>query len=710
MNLAISYSSESLQPFVHALKQSKRIDLYIKGVKCGHCVHKIEKELNSEPYITQHRFELGGHRLSLWADKSSHFISAIDRVQSLGFEVLPLQKNQSMDLKRAEFKTDLKKLAVAGVTAGNIMLFSTAIYLGADEEFMKFFHKMSLFLVLPTLIYSASSIWRGFYASLRYRTFNLDFPIGLALLFGFFLSLYSLLVGGEQIYFDSISVVVFLILASRMILNRHVNQIYQNNVLSLVPGVFQARKLNDDQEALVAIDQIVPGDRVRVYRSEVIPVDGRLITNEAILDESVVSGESSPVVLEKGNSVQAGSRLCFDYVDIEVVRVGAQTTVGRSIKKAINSVEKSKEEGFQIVSRFTLFVLGSSFAVFFYYLFSGELSLAFERSFAIVIVACPCAVSFGIPLIRSFTGRLALKKGILLKDPKVIKNIESLNHICFDKTGTLTHSRVAVKKEDFVKFSHDEQESILALELSMDHPISNGFIPLQEDSHKLPDVTDFKYLAGKGISGKIGGETWDIQGLDSKDKKLGVYRSGNKLGEISLDSQVKDGLSTLFSDLAKRGKKISLLSGDEKSQVQAIFKMVPDSAKGDCLFAAKPEDKLKFIEESQDCLMVGDGVNDVEAMQKASLSVCMPGALENNLNISDILLSKGSLDDFRNLFRISQKVRSTEARLFAFTFIYNVLCVLLAATGWISPVVAAILMPISSITVLSLVSINLRRL
>lgn len=717
MNQALTFSSDALQPFLRSTGQDYRVDLYIKGVRCGHCVHKIESEINLHKDIKNYQFESGGQRLSLWSQEQDSLTNMIRSIHSLGFETVPLSEESSFQEEEKEFKSSLKKLAVAGVCAGNIMLFSVAIYLGADDAFVSFFNKLSFALVIPVLLYSASSIWAGFYKSLSYRKFNLDLPIGLALLVGFVLSFYSLITGGESIYFDSLSVVVFLVLSSRFVLNRHVSRIYQKNIVHFVPGVYQIRKIVGESDQWVSLTNVKVKDQVKVLKSEVLPVDGVLLSDEAIVDQAVLTGESKPVVFKKGDLVYAGSRLCAGECLIEVVKNGKQTRVGQYIENAMESLKYGQEESFKLVSFFTAFVVLASFVSFVVLYFVAGLDIAFQRAFAIIIVACPCAVSFGIPLIRSFTGQLAIKNGIVIKKPQTLSQLISITNICLDKTGTLTNSQMIIDESDFLSLSHDEQKKLLALELAMDHPISNGFKAFADKFAKLPEVEDFKYQPGRGISGQIEGELWEVlsRGEEAvtppdKLKRIYIYKNKKSVGVLRVESNLKKDLADFLSFLSDSNKKISILSGDEEEQVLKIQAMVPQKAQGLFLAQATPESKQEVINQFDgDCVMVGDGINDIAAMKSSKMSICMPGALENNMSVADASLTHGDLGRVKTIFQLAERVKSTETRLLGFTFVYNILCVALASLGYITPVAAAILMPISSLTVLTLVSFNLRK-
>lgn len=712
MSDVASFTVDSIMPFVQKNQGDLRLDLFLKGVKCGHCVHKITQQIETHPELHKFQFAASGKRLTLWSDQSSLFSTLIDEIRGLGFEAIPISDTSEEQVAKAQFKAEIKRLAVAAVCAGNIMLFSSAVYLGAPEEFKYFFHKLSLILVVPVLFYSASSIWYGFYQSIKSLKFNLDFPIGLALAIGSLLSVLSFINGADTIYFDSIAVVVFLILSSRFVLNRYVNNIYLNNIVHFIPGVYQARIKTEEGTRVVALSELRRGQKVVVHRGEVVPVDGRLLSDQAIVDTSVLSGESQPIIVKKAERVFAGSRLSASECEIAVEEVGQDTRVGQYIEQAQKNQKRVQEESFVWVSRFTSLVVLASVVTFFIVLFSLGFNAAYQRAFAIILVACPCAISFGIPLIRSFSGQLAIKNGIILKQPKVLKKIATIKNIFLDKTGTLTKSSMGINAEDFKKFSTEDQQKILSLELSMDHPISRGFQQAFADKLSLRPVQDFQYEPGVGLSGRVSGELWKVQtDFDSQKKQLAVYKNGLKLGVIGLHSSLKDNLSGFLQEMAGLHYRISVLSGDQASEVEKIKTMIPEDRRGPFLALATPEQKQKMIaDQEEESLMVGDGINDIAAMQAAELSICMPGALENNMNVADVTLTRGDLTSVLNVFRLAKKILSTEKRLLIFTFIYNIFCILAASFGYITPVVAAILMPISSITVLSIVTLSLRRL
>jgi Cu+-exporting ATPase len=712
MNQAAVIPVEPLYPCVAESPRRFRLDLYLKGIKCSHCVYKITQSLENQSQLDQFQFHGRGERLSLWVEKQEDLKSIINSIHALGFETLPLTQLEDEEQKRREFKSEIKKLAVAGVCAGNIMLFSTAIYFGATPDFTSFFHKLSAVLMAPVLLYSAQSIWFGFFQSLIHFKFNLDFPIGLALVVGTLLSGVSLLQGADTIYFDSMAVVVFLILASRFVLNRYVHSIELRNIVHLIPGVYQARVMVEGAEKAMGLNEVRPGDQVLVKRGEIFPVDGPLQSDEALINNAVLTGESEPQLIKKGGRVFAGSQLCFGEVLVMASEVAEKTRVGQSIQNVQKQQKKMKESSFQLVSYFTSFVVISALATFFIVLAFLDFASAYQRAFAIILVACPCAISFGLPLIRSFSGQLAMKNGIIVKEPQSLKKAAKIRQVFLDKTGTLTEPSYGVNEDDFRRFSLDHQEKILSLELSVDHPISKGFHPLLQ-SHKLHEVKDFKYQPGLGIQGVMEGELWQIQSHENPDKtkRVEVFKNHQSLGTLRLQSTLKSGLSSFFHKLGRLGYQISILSGDQSSQVDPLIEMIPKESQGPHLSKATSEEKARKIKSFREpSLMVGDGINDLEAMKEADLSLSMPGALENNIHLADIILTKGDLGSIFRVFQLSKKILSTETRLFTFTFIYNIFCIVAASLGYITPVAAAILMPISSITVLTLVTMSFRRL
>ncbi len=705
-------AAESLQPFVHKSEGLLRFDLYVKGVKCGHCVHKISKDIEGLSNLSQFEFEAGGHRLSLWSDHPEVFSETMSRIGALGFEAVPMSDFEDQQQARQAYKSDLKKMAVAAVCAGNIMLFSTAVYLGAEAEFVRFFHKLSFFLVLPPLVYSAQSIWYGFWQSLRSFRFNLDLPIGIALFFGFILSTFSLFHDQKTIYFDSLAVVIFLVLTSRFVLKRYVANIQMGHWVQLIPGAIQARVQTATGEKIKALNDVLPGETVKVLRGEVLPVDGELLSDQGILDEAVLSGEASPVVRQRGDRVWAGSRLCGQEILVRATEVGDRTRVGQTITKSQNNQKQAQEDSYRWVGYFTSFVVVVSVLTFAIILFWLGLEAAYQRAFAIILVACPCAISFGIPLIKGLSGHLALKNGLVLKDTSVLKKIGQIKNVYLDKTGTLTEPVAGVVEDDFKKLSLEDQQKLLSLELCIDHPISNGFKRFKPKDMELWTVTDFQYHPGRGLSGQIAGEKWTVEShLTTKSKSLVVQKDGQVLGTIGIETTYKDHLIDFFTKMVDQGYRLSILSGDREDQVRPVFQSIPEAGRGDILWEATPESKESFVRrQSSESLMVGDGINDIAAMQAASVSLCMPGALENNLSVADATLSRGDLYSILNVFRLAKKITRTEQRLLGFTFTYNFFCVAAAVTGWITPVVAAVIMPVSSMIVLSIVSFSLRRL
>ena len=529
--------------------------------------------------------------------------------------------------------------------------------------------------------------------------------------FGFIYSSSSLYRGDGDIYFDSIAMVLFLVMASRFLLDTHLKKVFSKNISHCLPGVFQARVLRDGRFIEVSPLQIKQGERVLVRQGEQCPVDGIIDSPQAIVDTSVLTGESLPQVLNRGEKIYAGSRLALGECEVDCLAVGEKTNLGSIINTSLKSIKPSNIENFSYISWFTLTLLLLSLSVFGLFLVQGQINMAFQRSLAMILVACPCALSFGFPLIRLLSMSLSLKEKILVKNPGLIPSVRKASHIYFDKTGTLTQDKIHICAEDFLAFPELDQKAILALELSMEHPISKGFQVWRNKFDELPEVEFFKYIPSKGIEGRVYGVLYKVLSHQhDKQKYLDIYKNGSKLGSLRASSSIRESTPEIFNFLAKKMIPISIVSGDNEQEVLKIWQKIPGKIRGHAISSANPLEKKKMLEKAGEySLMVGDGINDVAAMGKAQMSIAMPGPLEDNIKASDFALLKGDLNLIKALFQISQKVYLTEKRVLIFTALYNFSCLVLAAFGFINPLMAAILMPISSFCVLTLIYTHLGR-
>ena len=710
MNSVATFTDDSLSPYISKESGALTISLFIKGMKCSHCVHKISKMLNKSTGVLDYHIDLATQNLEIKSQVIRTFVGLIDQINQLGFDAIPLAVSNESQVRREAVRQDLKRMAVAGVCAGNSMLFATAVYLGADASFKTFFHWLSFLLVIPVLIYSAQDIFKGLFQSLKSQKFNLDVPIGLSLAMGFVMSLVSLSGNQEHIYFDSLSVVVFIILTSRFLLNNYFRSLVSLNILQFIPGVYQGRALLNGEEVILPMSKIQVGQKIVVYPGESIPVDGILESKEVLVDESVLTGESRAITKTFGDKIFAGTTCKDAKLILRATQIGKTTRVGAMISQALESENRSDEEVYAWISLFTYFVVISSGVVAAYFAMQGLWSVAFKRSFAMILIACPCAVSFGIPLIRSFLGQKARANGIIIKNPAQLKTLKNIKHIVFDKTGTLTHGTPDIDKSSFELLSLENQIKLISLELQMDHPISNGFRKIRLPGVALLPVKDFKYMPGIGIAGEIDGESWRVESaIEDHQKILKVFIDDRFLTNIKVKTGKKDKLKDIFQYLSNLNKKISIFSGDLLAEVEKITQWVPKKSHGIFLSQATPELKQQTLSKLQGgTLMVGDGYNDIAALQVADFSVSMPGALENNLKMADISLVNGNLEKIKEIFELSQLMRLTETRLFVFTSFYNSLCLTLASLGYVSPLAAAILMPVSTLSVFILIQFTMR--
>ncbi|MEO0468481.1 MAG: heavy metal translocating P-type ATPase metal-binding domain-containing protein [Bacteroidota bacterium] len=607
-------------------------------------------------------------------------------------------------------QTLIYQLAVAGFCFGNIMLLSFPEYLGLTAEaglsFGHFFSWLNLLLILPVLLYSSSPFFRSAWLGLREKHLNIDFPISLGIVVLFAQSLADILLQSGPGYLDSLAGLVFFLLVGKWFQQKTYDQLAFDRDYSAYFPIAATRLLEDGEEQ-VAVSKITSGDRLFIHHQEVIPCDAILRKGNAEIDYRFVSGESEPTTKYPGDLLYAGGRQMGGAIEIEVRKAVSQSYLTQLWNH--ESFQQEKGNAVQALADrlsqwFTPLILGIAVVSGIVWWWFTDISQAIRVMTAVLIVACPCGIALSAPVVLGSATRILGRMGCYLRDSGILENMATLNQIVFDKTGTLTHLDHKSEVKWIGKFLTDDKSIIQALAAQSLHPISKA---IRMGAPRGPEARYVTEIKGMGLSGWVADKhvrigKWIFIGGDHAHQRPGTWVSidGKILGEIQIRDHYRPGMQETISLLGQQYE-LALLSGDqdrERQYLTAVFP--PDSS---LCFSQSPADKLQFIQEAQArgkrLMMIGDGLNDAGALSQSDVGMSITDQSGSFSPACDVILDGKQFSQIPAILRFSQGSIQLVRAAFLISSLYNIVGISIAIQGWLSPLLAAILMPLSSISV-----------
>ncbi len=679
------------------------MELYLEGVHCAACIWLTEKIPELVDYVKFIRLNLGSSIAKVCIESPGKFSAVARELQKMGYRPHPVQCGAQRNLQKKENRRFLARIGVAGASAGNIMLLAISLYGGADGTMAARFRWMIFGLFLPVLIFSGVPFYQSAWAALRSKQISIDVPVAFGILLGSIVSIFNLFIGDSRIYFDSISALIFLLLSTRYVLKRAQQSALESSHFIQFLAPSSVKKWNAEkgtfQEAHV--NQVSIGDQVRVLPGEAIPVDGLILNGSSSLNCALLSGESEPKKVGPGDLIFAGTLNLEAPLELQTTQSGSKTRLGR-ILETTNTLLNQKKGIILFADRvsryFVAAVLILSGITFIWHL-PTDWHEGLNRALAIAIVTCPCTFALITPLALSMTlGRLA-RAGILIKSPDVLEKLTQVKSLFLDKTGTLTYGTPQVM---LWESSEDTMAQVLVIESHSSHPIAKSLVAYLRTrvTGVLPQIEEVIETMGFGIRARCGKDWIQIRRAESSSKgtELSILKNGNKIGRVILEDQIRPEAKKTIQLLKSLQLNLWLLSGDLKAPVLQAASTV-GIQENHCLFEASPEEKSRVIQEHSPALMVGDGANDAIALAQAFVGVAVHGGVEISLQAADIYMRPPGIQTVYDTMIIADQTLRVVKRNFSFSILYNLVAGAFAFAGKIDPLFAAILMPLSALTV-----------
>lgn len=700
--------------FSHSLSENISENfLFLPDLHCSSCAWVVERALKQLSGVVDVGVNALTRRVSVSYKKDRLKLDDIIRcLDEIGYPAEMMEYSELDSLRKKERNTLLKQILVAGFGTMQAMMFALVIYVSGENELdqvtLSFFKWLGFLVATPVVLYSAKPFFKGAFKAINNKNLNMDVPIAISVFLTYIASFYQAISDSGEVYFDSVSMLVFLILIGRYLelLSRHKAQ-SSLEALSKASKPFVERKNTVGEFDLVRVTQLKTGDVIRIKVGDQIPVDGVLLSEYLDVDESLITGEFELQRKVVGATVLSGC-LVKNEVEIRVEKTSEQSflTALQSLSlKAQTSKAQLVQEGEKTASQFVLAVLCFTLITASAWMWFDP-SRAFDAALAVLVVSCPCAFALATPAVITRSLSVLSSKGILLLKPDALVRLLSIDTFVFDKTGTLTNS--AIDLACCFRDMQTERAFMLAASLSQQsqHPLSDAF--LSHNKEGLAEVDEQEFLTGLGIRGVIEGKRYflgrpDFVVKDAYQKQEGVVLADDVgvLAVFRIKEGLRSGADELMAHLDQQGFKRLLLSGDGPERVSQLAARLNF---GDAWKARQlPSEKLKQIEMltevGHQVLMMGDGSNDAPVLAGADVSVSFASATDLAKSKADVLFCNENLVDLVYLFEISRQAKHILSQNKQWALVYNMIAVPFAALGMVPPWLAAIGMSVSSLFV-----------
>lgn len=692
------------------------VDLSLDNISCAACAWLIEKRLHQEFSVARASVNLSNHRLHLvWDAEKAPLSRLLAAIQAVGYRARPFRADTHATQLKKEGRTLLMRLAVAGLGMMQVMMYAVGLYLGMfmgiDTEYRDYLRIVSGLIATPVFLYAGWPFYRSAFRALRARTLNMDVPVSIALISAYSASVYATLIGAGETYFDSVSMFIFFLLASRYLELKARQRAGETatSLMALTPRL-ATRLDEDDSETVVGANQLEPGDRILVKPGETVPADGEVLEGQSATTEALLTGEPLPLPKKTGDSVIGGSINGEGALVIRVSKAGGDSTIAtlnRLLNRALAEKPQLAQKADRLAHVFVARVLVLAVVVYIGWHFVRP-EHALWATLAVLVATCPCALSLATPTgLTTATNALA-SAGFLITRGHVLETLAQATHIIFDKTGTLTEGRLQIVESRALRGDISQWQRIaVALESRSEHPVARAFQALALS--ELPKVENARQIPGAGITGTVDGQEYRLghaefalgeRQEETDSVRIWLADSQGPLACFTLTDTLRPDAPVAITSLHQLGLKTWLLSGDRSQTPVTLGRQLGmDHVQG----GLSPEQKRELVQQLQTegavVVMVGDGVNDAPSLGQAHLSVAMASGTDLAQTTADALLLH---DDLRTLAAAQVEAQATQRVIkqnLGWALAYNLAILPPAALGYVPPWLAAIGMSLSSLVV-----------
>ena len=705
-------------------KNIKQASLILEGIVCAACVWLNERHISALQGVVEFSVNYSTHRARVrWDDSQIKLSDILQAISAIGYLAHPFDAGRQEAVYKKERSSALKRLAVAGLGAIQVMMLAVALYAGdysgMDSGLENFMRWISMFIATPVVFYSARSFFSSAWRDLKVRQLGMDVPVSLAIGLAYAASCWATVSQSGHVYFDSVTMFTFFLLAGRFLemgARQKAGQAAEE-LVKLLPAM--ATRITDDGDETVAVSELMVGDLVRVKPGDSIPADGIIVEGRSSVDESLLTGESHPLGKTIDEKVIGGTVNIESPLVINIQKVGEDTILA-SIQRLLDRAQTEKPSIAKMADRvagyFVGFLLVLVTAVSMWW-WQHDPDQAFWIAISLLVVTCPCALSLATPAaMTAATGSLT-RLGVLTTRGHALETLAKVTHVVFDKTGTLTKGRLALESSQLFS-SLSEQKCLdiaAALELGSEHPVAKVFLQKSSSPNNIC-AKGIQAIPGQGVTGLIDGVQYrlgcaayiadvnetpeNIKATSMHATEIFLANENELLAVFYLSDELREKAVESIQALKALGKKVWLVSGDNEAAVSYIAEQLGIE---NTRHSMKPEDKLSVIKGLQQqgkiVAMIGDGVNDAPVLAAAQVSIAMGSGTQLAQASADMVLLSEHLPHLVDAIKMAKRSVAIVHQNLSWALIYNILALPLASMGYIAPWMAAIGMSASSLVV-----------
>ncbi|GAB3128750.1 heavy metal translocating P-type ATPase metal-binding domain-containing protein [Novispirillum itersonii] len=693
------------------------LHLMVEGVQCAACIWLIETVLRRVPLVTQARVNMTTRRLTLsWTGTPQQATEVTAPVMQIGYRLVPYDPQALDQETRRSEKELLRAMAVAGFSAGNIMLFSVSVWSGVDmgSHTRDLFHWISALIAFPTVIYCIRPFARSAWQALRHGRTNMDVPITLGVMIATLMSLWETAMSGAHAYFDAGVTLLFFLLIGRYLDSRSRGRARSaaEHLLSLGGQAVMVLR-EDGNKVMLPPRQVEPGMTVLVATGERIGVDGVITQGRSDIDSSLISGETTPKPVAVGDKVFAGTLNLSGPLHLRVAAVGEGTLLAE-IVRMMEVAEQGRAKFVALADR-----VARAYAPVVHVLalltFTGWMTLttvpwqdALMIAVSVLIITCPCALALAVPVVQVIASGRLLRQGVLLKSATALERVQTVDTVVFDKTGTLTEGQPELVAASGPHGWTDAGLSLAAsIALSSRHPLARAVVRRAGLARALTGVEE---IPGQGLQVMLDGRRvrlgsamfCEAPAVEAHPGPELWLRDGVRLQRFCFTDPLRSDAAAVVAGLKRRGLSVLLLSGDRRAAVEAAARAAGIS---DWVAECTPADKTQRLEvlkaEGRRVMMVGDGLNDAPALAAADVSVSPSTAVDVTQTAADIVFQGGRLAPVLEALDVARRSDRLVRQNFALALAYNGVTIPLSIAGYVTPLIASVAMSTSSVLVIA---------
>jgi len=707
------------QKYVKQKDGFSEVSLIIDGIHCSACVWLNEKVLGRSEGIVEVSINHTNNKAKiLWDNDTIKLSNIISLIRSIGYNAYPYDASMQEVQANAKRRDYYSRLLVGVFTTMNIMWIAVAQYegyfTGMRSDIKSILNFAEFILATPALFYTGGAFFKGAFYAIKNRYANMDLLVVSGALSAYIFSIYSMLTGHGDVYFESVAMIITFVFTGKYleVLTKKKAVDTMDGFSSAMPS--EVTVVKDNEKFIVSVESVEVGDIVELRAGDKVVIDGTIISGEGSFDTASLSGESEPVLLKKDDKVLSGSICVNSVVRYEVTTVYSESMLSKIITLLEDSMDKKpriEKLANTISGYFSTVILVLAVLTFaFWYYYSGTFEQALIVSISVLVIACPCALGLATPVATLVGISKAAKKGVLFKEATFLETIAKATLLVLDKTGTITEGKPKVV-DSFIDANFDK--SILySLVCLSTHPISKGVKEFLGKT-QLRELADIIVVEAKGIKAKYNGKDifagnraymeesgFICEEVSKANSFLHVAFDGRIVARFSLEDRPREGVFKTIEYLKSKGLKVVMLTGDNEKVAQKICDEVGiEEFKASLL----PTDKAEFItkqrEKGEVVVMVGDGINDTLALSHSEVAITLGSGTDVAVNMSDVVLINDDFSSLKTVFQISNSTFSKVKQNLTISILYNVITIPLAMAGFVIPLVAALSMSLSSLVV-----------